>query len=99
MTTRVEPFGDRILVRPIPESDRTKGGIVIPENAKEKPTTGTILAVGPGKRDNNGVVHEVVAQVGDTVVYSKYAGIEIRVNDEDAVLLRETDLLTKLLED
>lgn len=99
MTISVEPLEDRVLVRPIPESDTTKGGIHLPTNAKEKPVRGTVVAVGLGKQLENGTRLPMPVVAGDIVVYSKYAGTDIRVEDEDMLLLRASDLVCKLREE
>jgi len=94
----VEPLDDRVLVRPIEDSGVTRGGIHLPENAKEKPVRGQILAVGPGKRENGERV-PVSVKKDDVVVYSKYAGTDIKVNDENLILLREGDLVCVVREE
>jgi len=95
----VEPLDDRVLVRPIEDSGVTKGGIHLPENAKEKPVRGQILAVGPGKRGDGGDRAPISVKKDDVVVYSKYAGTDIKVNEENLILLREGDLVCVVRED
>lgn len=90
--TKLQPLGDRVLIRPI-EADEKIGNVYIPENAREKSTRGEVLAVGDGGRTTTGVRIEPTIQQGDTVVYAKWGGTEIRDNGEDLVLLREADVL------
>jgi chaperonin GroES len=92
----VEPLDDRVVIRPTDAAKKTKGGIILPDNAREKPTEGTVVAVGEGKRGENGERMKLAVKVGDLVIYSKYAGAEIRIEDVEHVLLRETDCLAKI---
>ena len=90
----LKPLEDRIVVRPGEAEETTVSGIVIPDTAKEKPETGEVLAVGPGRRsDQTGAIIPLDVKVGDTVVYSKYGGTEIVVEGEDLLVLRESDVL------
>jgi chaperonin GroES len=89
----VRPLDDRILVLPSEAEDKTKNGIYLPEGAKEKPMTGKVLAVGPGKLSDKGVRTAVTVKKGDTVVYGKYSGTEIEVEGEKLVIVRESELL------
>jgi chaperonin GroES len=93
MATNIKPLGDRVLVKPIPREEVTKSGIVLPDTAKEKPQEGTILAVGSGRRLDSGELVALDVQVGDKVLYAKYAGTEIKLEGEDHLILRESDLL------
>ncbi|MEK6730611.1 MAG: co-chaperone GroES [Pseudomonadota bacterium] len=86
------PLHDRVLVKPVKE-DVSKGGIVIPDNAKEKPSRGTVEAVGPGKLDDNGHRSPMDVKKGNTVLYGKYSGTEVKLNDNELVVLREEDIL------
>ena len=95
MATNLKPLGDRVIVRPISEEEVSKGGIILPDTAKEKPQRGEIVAVGPGKLDENGKRIAMEVKKGDKVVYAKYAGAEIKVDDEDLLILRESDILAK----
>lgn len=97
MATKVVPLGGRVLVEPIEDSGTTKGGIVLPDMAKEKPVQGRVLEVGPGEYEN-GVFVEPAVQVGDVVVYSKYAGMDIKVGDKNCLVLRSHDLVVKVVE-
>jgi chaperonin GroES len=88
----LEPTADRLVVRPTPENEKTKGGIVLPDIAKDKPVRGTVVAIGPGAMvDGKRVPLDL--KVNDEVIYSKYAGTEVKLNDEDALILREQDIL------
>lgn len=89
----VKPLEDRILVKPIEPESKTASGIYLPESAKERPVKGKVIAVGPGKRLDNGKRAEMSVKKGDTVVYGKYAGSEIEIKGEDHLILRETELL------
>jgi len=89
----IKPLGDRVVVKPIAQEEKTKSGIVLPDTAKEKPQQGEVLAVGTGKLLENGQRVPVEVKVGDKVIYSKYAGTEIKLNDEDVLILGERDIL------
>ena len=90
----LQPLEDRIVVRPGDAEETTASGLVIPDTAKEKPQQGEVLAVGPGKRsDSTGELIPVDVNVGDTVVYSKYGGTEIKIEGDDYLLMREDDIL------
>ncbi len=93
MATSFKPLGDRVLVKPTPREEVTKGGIVLPDTAKEKPQEGKVLAVGSGRRLDNGEMVPLEVKVGDKVLYAKYAGTEIKLENEDHLILRESDLL------
>jgi len=88
----LKPLADRVVVRPLEREEKTASGIFLPDNAKEKPQEGEIVAVGPGRyEDGKRIALDVV--VGDKVIYSKYAGTEVKVNNEDVLILRESDIL------
>lgn len=88
----LKPLADRVVVRPLDREEKTVSGIVLPDTAKEKPQEGEVIAVGPGRvEDGQRVAMDV--QMGDRVLYSKYAGTEIKVNNEDVLVLRESDIL------
>jgi len=89
----IKPLGDRVLVKPLDEKEVVKGGIIIPDTAKEKPQEGTIAAVGTGKRDDSGKLIEFTVKVGDKVLISKYGGTEIKVDGEPYLIMREDDIL------
>jgi chaperonin GroES len=87
----VTPLHDRVIVRPAKAEEKTAGGIIIPDTAKEKPQRGTVVAAGPGKKDE-----PVTVKTGDSVLYGKYAGTEFQINGEDLLILRESDILAVL---
>jgi chaperonin GroES len=89
----LKPLADRVIVRQTEAEEKTKSGIYLPDAAKEKPTKGKVVAVGPGKLDDNGKRTEVGVRVGETVYYGKYAGTDVEINGEKFVILRESDLL------
>jgi chaperonin GroES len=89
------PLGDRVVIKPTPKEEVSKGGIVLPDTAKEKPQEGVIIAVGPGKLTDDGKRLPMDVKVGDKVIYSKYAGTEFKEIDDDLVIMRESDILAK----
>ena len=89
----LKPLGDRVVVKALEAETTSRGGIVLPDSAKERPQTGEVLAVGPGKTLDNGTMVAVEVKVGDKVVYSKYGGTEIKVGGEDVIILRQDDIL------
>jgi len=95
MAAKLQPLADRVLVKPTEKEEKTKSGIYLPDTAKEKPQEGEIMAVGPGKLDENGKRIPMDLKVGDRVIYAKYGGTEIKVDDEDLIILRESDILAK----
>ncbi len=95
MAAKLQPLADRVLVKPIEKEEKTKSGIYIPDTAKEKPQEGKVLAVGPGKMSEDGKLIPMNLKVGDTVIYSKYGGTEIKVDDDELIILRESDILAK----
>jgi len=95
MATKLQPLADRVLVKPIEKEEKTKSGIYIPDTAKEKPQEGEVMAVGPGKLDENGKRIPLDLKVGDRVIYAKYGGTEIKVDDVEMMILRESDILAK----
>lgn len=92
-SANIKPLADRVLVRPQEREERTKGGIVLPDTAKEKPQMGKVLAVGPGRLLENGQRVAMDVKEGDTILFSKYAGTEIKVDGEDLLLINERDIL------
>jgi chaperonin GroES len=90
---KLRPLADRVIVRQSEAEEKTKTGIVLPDTAKEKPTKGKVIAVGPGKLDDKGKRMELGVRAGDTVYYGKYSGTDVEVNGEKFVILRESDLL------
>jgi chaperonin GroES len=93
MTLNLKPLGNRVLVEPIDENEITAGGIVLPETAKEKPQKGTVLSVGPGDRDEDGERIPMDVKVGDTVLFQKYGGTEIKIDGKKLIIMRENELL------
>lgn len=91
--TTVTPLGDRVFVKVSPSEEKTAGGIVLPDTAQEKPQVGEVAAVGPGKRNDDGNRAAMDVKVGDKVLYSKYAGTDIKLGGEEYVLLAEKDIL------
>jgi chaperonin GroES len=89
----VKPLGDRVLVQPVEQEEVKKGGIIIPDTAKEKPQEGKVIAVGPGKRDDSGKLIPMDVKKGDRVLYSKYGGTEIKIDGKDYLIMREDDIL------
>ena len=87
-TLNVTPLHDRVIVKPAKAEEKTAGGIIIPDTAKEKPQRGTVIAAGPGKKDE-----PVTVKVGDTVLYGKYSGTEIQLEGEDLLIMRESEIL------
>lgn len=90
---KFRPLHDRILIRPLPEEDKTAGGIIIPDTAKEKPAQGEVIAVGPGPLDEKGKVQPLDVKRGDRVLYAKFAGTEVKMQGEDYLIVREADVL------
>ena len=90
---KLTPLGDRVVVQPLGREETTKSGIVLPDTAKEKPQRGTVLAVGQGRRDDDGERIPLDVAVGDQVLFAKYAGTEFKLDDQDLLILAEKDLL------
>jgi len=97
MTINLRPLDDRIVVKPMEAEEMTAGGIVLPDTAKEKPQRGTVVAVGPGKLLDSGARGELAVAVGDEVIYGKYSGSDIEVAGDEYKILRESDVLAKLV--
>ena len=103
MATKLQPLADRVIIRPIAKEEVTKGGIILPDTAKEKPQEGKIIAVGPGRLTEEGKPIKMDVKVGDRVIFAKYAGTEIKLDKkseialagEELVILRESDILAK----
>lgn len=87
-TMNITPLHDRVIVKPAPAEEKTAGGIIIPDTAKEKPQRGTVMAAGPGKKDE-----PMSVKSGDTILYGKYAGTEVNIGGEDLLIMRESDIL------
>ncbi len=93
MAIKLQPLADRVVVKPIKREEVTKGGIVLPDTVKEKPQEGKVLAVGPGRLTDDGNRITLDVKVGDIVVYTKYGGTELKIDDEELMILRESDIL------
>jgi len=93
MATSLKPLGDRVVIKPSDREETTKSGLVIPDTAKEKPQEGTIIAVGPGRTDDDGDRIPMDVKVGNKVLFAKYAGTEMKIDDEDLLILSEKDIL------
>jgi chaperonin GroES len=92
-TVNFIPLKDRVLVKRVIQEERSPGGIIIPDTAKEKPVEGEILAVGAGARDDHGVLHALEVKVGDRVLFAKWGGNEVKIDGEEYVILKESDIL------
>jgi len=92
----VKPLADRVIVRAAEAEEMTKGGIILPDTAKEKPQQGEVVAVGPGKVSDSGSLVDMTLKAGDKVLYGKYSGTEILVDGEDVLIMRESDILAVL---
>ena len=93
------PLGDRVLVRRVEEEAKTKGGIIIPDTAKEKPQEGEVIAVGPGARDDSGTIQPLDVVVGDRILFGKWSGSEVKLDGEDLMIMKESDILGVLTPD
>ncbi|MCA9982798.1 MAG: co-chaperone GroES [Anaerolineales bacterium] len=93
MSTNLKPLGDRLVVEPQEKEEVTASGLVLPETAKEKPQQGTVIAIGPGRRDDDGKRVPMDVAEGDTVLYAKYAGTEIKLDGKKVLILKESDVL------
>ena len=90
---KIRPLHDRLVVQRVEQEEKTKGGIIIPDTAKEKPQEGKVIAVGPGKMDDSGKVHAPDVKKGDKVLFSKFAGTEIEIDGSEHLIIREDDVL------
>lgn len=95
MAVKLKPLADRIVVRPLEKDDKTRGGIILPDTVKEKPQEGEVVAVGPGRLSDDGKRIAMEVKVGDIIIYAKYGGTEITIDDEKLMILRESDVLAK----
>jgi chaperonin GroES len=87
------PLGDRVLVRRVEEEEKTRGGIIIPDTAKEKPQEGEVIAVGPGARDETGKIQPLDVKVGDRILFGKWSGTEVKLDGQDLLIMKESDIL------
>jgi chaperonin GroES len=90
---KLRPLSDRVVVKPTEEEDKTAGGIILPDTAKEKPMKGEVISVGPGSLNDKGVRVKMDVKKGDKVIYGKYSGTEFKMNDQEYLILRESDIL------
>ena len=90
---KLVPLEDRVVVKPLEQEEKTPSGIVLPDTAKEKPTKGKVVAVGPGRYDDNGKLIPMPVSVGDVVVYAKYAGTELKLDGEEYLVMRASDII------
>ena len=90
---KFRPLHDRVLVRRIEQQEKTAGGIIIPDTAKEKPQEGEVVAVGPGARDDNGTLVELSVKAGDRILFGKWSGTEVKIDGEDLLIMKESDIL------
>ena len=95
MAGKIAPLGDRVVIKAVPKEEVSKGGIVLPDTVKEKPQEGEIIAVGPGRLTDEGKRIAMEVKVGDRVIYSKYAGTEFKPDEEELIIMRESDILAK----
>jgi chaperonin GroES len=95
MAVKLQPMGDRLVVKPIQSEEKTKSGIYLPDTAKEKPQEGKVIAVGPGRMNDEGKRIAPDVEVGDIVIYTKYGGSEIKIEGEEFIIMRESDILAK----
>ena len=96
MEVTFQPLGDRVVIKPLEEEEVTKGGLVLPDTAREKPQRGEVVAVGPGRLGDDGKRLAMEVKVSDKIVYSKYAGTELKEDDVDYLILRESDILARI---
>ncbi len=90
---KLKPLADRVVIEPLDREERTASGIILPETAKEKPQEGKIMAIGPGRRDEDGKYVPMDVKEGDTVLFAKYSGTEIKIDDKKYLILKESDIL------
>jgi chaperonin GroES len=89
---KIKPMGDRVVIKPSPAEEKTKGGIFLPDTAKEKPVVGEVVAVGPGRKSDDGKTIAMEVRVGDKVLYGKYSGTEVTVDGKELLIMRESDI-------
>jgi chaperonin GroES len=95
-SARIKPMADRVVIEPLEEAEEMRGGLYIPDTAKEKPMQGTVVAVGPGRRTDQGELIEVELKKGDKILYGKYSGTEVTVDGNEYLIVRESDVLAVL---
>ena len=89
---KIKPLADRVLIKPAPADEKTKGGIILPDTAKEKPVVGEVVAAGPGRKGDDGKMVTMELKVGDKVLYGKYSGTEVTLDDQEYLIMRESDI-------
>lgn len=89
---KVKPLSDRIIIKPSPAEEKTKGGIILPDTAKEKPVVGEVVAVGPGRKSDDGQIVPMEVKTGDKVLYGKYSGTEVTIDGQEYLIMRESDI-------
>lgn len=89
---KIKPLGDRIVIKPVAPEERTKGGLILPDTAKEKPVVGEVMAAGPGRKADDGKTIALEVKVGDKVLYGKYSGTEVTVDNQELLIMRESDV-------
>ena len=87
------PLGDRVVIKRVEEEQKTKGGIIIPDTAKEKPQEGEVIAVGPGARDDSGKIHALDVKKGDRILFGKWSGTEVKIDGDDLLIMKESDIM------
>lgn len=97
MASSIEPLADRVVLKAVDQEEVLASGLVIPDTAKEKPQQGEVVAVGPGRRDDNGQLVPMDVKVGDTVLYAKYSGTEVKLDQQEYLVLSEKDILAKIM--
>ena len=90
---KIRPLQDRLVVKRLAEEEKTKGGIIIPDTAKEKPQEGEVIGVGPGARDDSGKIQPLDVKVGDRVLFGKWSGTEVKIDNEDLLIMKESDIM------
>ena len=90
---KFRPLHDRVVIEPIEQEEKTPGGIIVPDTAKEKPMQGKVIAVGPGARGEDGTLQPPDVKKGDTILYGKYSGTEVKIDDEELLIMRESDIM------
>ena len=89
---KMKPLADRVIIKPLEAEEKTKGGIILPDTAKEKPVEGTIVAAGPGRKTDDGKIIAMDVKIGDTVLYGKYSGTDVTIEGEEYLIMRESDI-------
>ena len=89
---KIKPLSDRVVIKPAPSEEKTKGGIILPDTAKEKPVVGEVVAVGPGRKSDDGALIAMEVKVGDKVLYGKYSGTEVTLDGQEYLIMRENDI-------